>query len=417
MKVSASVKNILVFSFLLETLCVTYALDVTVITPFTSVLYTVAGIAIATCFLFVSPRATVSSPSLFSFDLPGTRYKWVLLGITVLMMYHFTSIRIEDSPLDFHDADMLPIIKKMCERMMSGNWSTVYDPIPEIWGGIQPIYLPAMWMPFCLPIWLQIDLRWISALSLLIVFAITIWKTGYSHKQGFAILLSAFLLFGWLFTSERPGLITYTEEGLVILYYALLVIALNMRKAWLIGLCASLCVLSRYAMIGWLPVMIIYYCWQKEWKQLFSFAAAGVSCFIICILLPFGWETFARHIALPAEYISFTARVWHDTPVVFRESLGLAKFFGAGRIAELHYLLIVLSFLIPLLFLGLAILLQKRFSFAATNIPLATLKISLVIFYSFIDVPYLYLFYTSSFVSLIALAYLMREEVKGGSEW
>ena len=52
------------------------------------------------------------------------------------------------------------------------------------------------------------------------------------------------------------------------------------------------------------------------------------------------------------------------------------------------------------------------------NIPLAALKISLVVFYCFIDVPYQYLFYTSSFVSLIALALLMREEpgIRSGGE-
>jgi len=43
------------------------------------------------------------------------------------------------------------------------------------------------------------------------------------------------------------------------------------------------------------------------------------------------------------------------------------------------------------------------------NIPLAALKLSLVIFYCFIDVPYLYLIYTSSFVSLIAVALMVRE--------
>ena len=43
------------------------------------------------------------------------------------------------------------------------------------------------------------------------------------------------------------------------------------------------------------------------------------------------------------------------------------------------------------------------------NVPLAALKLSLVIFYCFIDVPYLYLFYTSSLVSLIILALATRD--------
>ncbi|MFZ6026041.1 MAG: hypothetical protein ACOYVG_16495 [Bacteroidota bacterium] len=38
------------------------------------------------------------------------------------------------------------------------------------------------------------------------------------------------------------------------------------------------------------------------------------------------------------------------------------------------------------------------------NIALAALKLSIVVVYTFIDVPYQYLFYTSSFISLIAIA-------------
>ena len=47
------------------------------------------------------------------------------------------------------------------------------------------------------------------------------------------------------------------------------------------------------------------------------------------------------------------------------------------------------------------------------NLPLVLLKVTMVIFYSFIDVPYLYLYYTSSYVSLIAITYfIMQEEEK-----
>jgi hypothetical protein len=44
------------------------------------------------------------------------------------------------------------------------------------------------------------------------------------------------------------------------------------------------------------------------------------------------------------------------------------------------------------------------------NVPMSILKISLVVFYNFIDVPYLYLFYTSSVVSLIFAAQFMRRD-------
>ena len=45
------------------------------------------------------------------------------------------------------------------------------------------------------------------------------------------------------------------------------------------------------------------------------------------------------------------------------------------------------------------------------NIPLAALKLSSVIFYNFIDVPYLYLFYTSSFISLLVGAVVVSSKI------
>ena len=70
----------------------------------------------------------------------------------------------------------------------------------------------------------------------------------------------------------------------------------------------------------------------------------------------------------------------------------------------MHGLLILFSFTLPI---GFAVI--ARFN-RRSNIPLAALKLSLVVFYCFIDVPYLYLFYTSSLVSLIILALVIRDE-------
>jgi len=76
----------------------------------------------------------------------------------------------------------------------------------------------------------------------------------------------------------------------------------------------------------------------------------------------------------------------------------------------MHYLLVTLSFTVPLLCMIVGLELNKRFSIPVQNLPFVILKITLVIFYSFIDVPYLYLFYTSSFVSLMGVAYFIMQD-------
>jgi K+ transporter len=73
-----------------------------------------------------------------------------------------------------------------------------------------------------------------------------------------------------------------------------------------------------------------------------------------------------------------------------------------------------MSFAIPLLFMCFC-LFQKKWKIQ--NINLACFKLSLVVFYQLIDVPYGYLFYTSSFVSLVIAANLLTsmEIWKNGS--
>ena len=110
-------------------------------------------------------------------------------------------------------------------------------------------------------------------------------------------------------------------------------------------------------------------------------------------------------ISLPGNYVAFAKHVWEFTPEVYWLNLGLAKFYGPHRMAILHFCLLTLSFVIPLLFMCFC-LLQKKWKFQ--NINFACFKLSLLVFYQFIDVPYGYLFYTGSFVSMVIAAGLLN---------
>jgi hypothetical protein len=98
---------------------------------------------------------------------------------------------------------------------------------------------------------------------------------GSFFKTAFPLLIGALLLYCFLFVDELSGLLPFSEEGIVILYYALLVIALQKKNPWLTGIVIALCVLSRYALIGWLPVLLLYMAWRKEWKNLLRMTVAG----------------------------------------------------------------------------------------------------------------------------------------------
>ena len=402
-------RKILLIAFLVETICVTCALKLKFLTGVTSIVFTLSGLLICWFALVLpSPQQVPNQP----FDLSKivNQYRWWILSMTLICIMGSALHWMEDAPLDFHDADMLPIIKIMSQRFIHGAWSHVYDVIPEIWGGMHPIYLPAMWLPFSIPVFFDADPRWTTVVSLIILSSLFIWRIQPLHKKSGPIFFAAFLLIWWLLNAHNSGLLIYTEEGVVILFYSFLTLALFSKNGWLIGIAISLCVLSRYSLVGWIPAMLFFYIYTKDLKNLLRISLMGIIFFFLLVLIPFGWSTFLKLAALPSEYISFSEKVWRDAPIVFQESLGFAKFFGPNNIALQHHVLIISALTIPILFMVICLALVKRFHIQKDHLPIATLKITLVIFYTLVDVPYLYLFYTGSFVSLFLVTNLLVGE-------
>lgn len=400
-----------------EVLCASYFLKIPHAHGVAAVLYTLAGLFTAVLLLYAPPvalprRSAHADGAGKWWKQRSLHYRVVIIILLALAMYNLCQLWFDDIPFDINYADMLPIIKVMGQRFASGHSREVYNVIPWIWNGVQPIYLPAMWLPFVPAVVMNIDLRWMTVAGLLFSFSIFLflYRPVLRSYLSFFTGVLAFLLFWYLFADDTPGVITVSEEGVVIAYYVLLVLALITENALLIGIATSLCMLSRYALVGWIPAFMIYLAFRREWKKMGVFVVTGMACFVLLFLLPVGWTTFMRLAKLPGEYIHFASVVWKDSPDVFSTGLGFAGFFGPGRVNLLHYLLIGCSFIIPSGCMLLLCLRGRSRNFA--NLPLAVLKIALVIFYTLIDVPYQYLFYTSSFVSLILVTLVIgREEV------
>lgn len=407
MKLSDKLLKPILIAFAVETLGSTWCLKIHGWTPFFSILYLLSGLTIAGLLLRL-PELRLPASGSKPWRNPANQRSVILIGLAALALYSWCLYWFDEMPIDVSNADMLPIIKVMAERFLAGQHSHVYDPIPTIWHGVQPIYLPAMWLPYVPAIALGIDMRWTAIAGLLFAFGafILLYKPS-NTRLSFFLGVLAFLLFWWIVADNTPGIVSVSEEGVVIGYYALLVLALVSGNPWLTGIAISLCMLSRYALVGWIPAYVLWLILAKKGKQLSIVSLTGILSFVLLFLIPVGWITFTRLAYLPENYISFAGRVWKDAPDVFSTAPGLAWFFGRNGTSILHGLLIVFSFTLPAGFTVYA--LRRRRS----NIPLAALKLSLVIFYCFIDVPYLYLFYTSSLVSLIIMALAIRDGKTG----
>src|ERR1035437_5321069 len=115
-------------------------------------------------------------------------------------MYFLSKYRMGDAVIDINNADMLPIIRVMNQRFISGQWYHIYDPIPEIWNGIRPIYLPAMWLPFVPSIIFKFDMRWITVGGLFFAFCsfLFIYFPQKDKTLSIAGFLISSILFCWL---------------------------------------------------------------------------------------------------------------------------------------------------------------------------------------------------------------------------
>jgi hypothetical protein len=401
----------LVLAFFVETLCATYGLKIASHTGAVSIIYFAAGLAM-TMLIILIPLPDKNPVQPLVSNKFNKYLRWLVFLIMIVMAYIVAHYWFYMVPIDIDFADMLPVIKVMNERFIDGQWKHVYDNIPEIWNGTNPVYLPAMWLAFSPAILFHFDMRWITVACLLFAFGVFLFKLDFNKKNLTCIcaLIIACILFWWLFAEDDAhGLLTMSEEGVVIFYYSLIVLALFSGNIVFIGIATSLCILSRYAMIGWIPAFIFYLLLHQKKKETVIFICTGIICFLFLLIFPFGWNAFTRLVSLPDKYIDFASIVWKDSREVFWLGLGFAKFFGEGKTELLHYLLIALTFSVPLLFVGVCHYLNRKKKIY--NVPVAALKISVVVFLNFIDVPYLYLFYTSSFVSLIIVGQLIGRPI------
>jgi hypothetical protein len=292
MLTKSTLRILLLMAFCIETLCMTWLMKFENLAAIISVLYFISGIAIAKIVLFLpQPEKPI-----FWFDNTSQNIlKFFLIAVIGFLICYFSVSIMNDNPMDYHNADMLPVIKTMNQRFLNGQWKHVYDNIPEIWNGSKPIYLPAMWIPFAPAVALNIDLRWITVACLIMVFGISVLLISFKQKTSFIVLLIASMLLWWLLSEdETHGFISFSEEGFVILYYFLLVPALVSEHIFLISIMACLCMLSRYALIGWAPAFFMYLLLNKKNRQAIIFSSIGILSFLFLFIIPFGWNAFLQ---------------------------------------------------------------------------------------------------------------------------
>ena len=378
-----------------------------------SIAYFVAGLCIA-----LLPLIRVK---------PNTRWyisAWVVKGIKMLgllLIGLFLFVEAKDVfakvPVDYHWADMLPIMKIMCQRLVDGK--EVYAIIEQIWGGIEPIYLPAIWLPLLPATVMEVDVRWTAMLlfMLALVFALsTRPKGGEKGKLNFVSLLTLvpllILVHHWMIYESR--FFTMTEESIVVFYYLLLAFAIARKQPTLIALALSLCMLSRYSLAIWALVYVAYEFFWGERQTAWRIVWVGGTFSLILL-----WGTQALwnldiFLGLQANYLDAIIHEEHKFGSLVKEGLGLAKFYAYENLAQLHQLFLISAIATPILSFAVFELLKKRID--KELFLLCSLKLSLVFFYNTLIMPFVYLFFTSTLLSIALLHYYLSYEAIQNSQ-
>ena len=342
--------------------------------------------------------------------------RWIIhliltLGLSLVSLFLFTEAQalFQKVPVDYRWADMLPIMKIMCRRLVAGE--DVYAIIPQIWDGMEPIYLPALWLPLLPATLLEVDVRWTSMLLFVgaLIFCVFTRPVSDHTKQqnfiGVLILVPLLILVHhWMIYESR--FFSMTEESIVVFYYLFLAFALARQNFTWIALALSLCLLSRYSLGIWAIVYVTYEFFFGNRKGALRIISVGSIFSLFLLWITQGIWNLDIFLGLQANYLDAIINEEHKFGPLVMEGLGLAKFYDYADLPKLHHIFLVSAIATPLLSFAFFTAFGKRI-----NKPLfllCSLKLCLVLFYNTLIMPFVYLFFTSTLLSLAVLNYYLN---------
>jgi len=397
--------TLLVLFVTLETYCqVATAKSVAIQTA--SILYFISGIFIA-----ILPLLKINPTPSKGEDARILRHFYLIIYSTFLILltpyaFEWAFKLFERFAVNYKVADMLPVLQIMCQRFLNGD--SIYE-LVHFWEGTEPIYLPAMWLPYVPCTYLGIDIRWTSMLALLIgiTFIVFIGKNGHFNLKSLLILLPLYLLLDGILHTKSV-LIYLSEEPLVILYYLFLAFALARNNSYLIAIALSLCLMSRFALAFWFLMYIIYLFFFENKKLALQIGGMiGGICLFLLVSTGALWQLDVI-LSLPTIYMEHLMENKWKFHGFANTNLGLVKFFSFEQIPLVNRLFFIFNLIIPAICLLLFWKFKNKMNQAFFTI--CSLKLSLVFFYNFLIMPFSYLFYTNTFLSIAILSWYLKED-------
>jgi hypothetical protein len=343
---------------------------------------------------------------------------WVLALAGVVLVWvtvHNSQIIFRKIAVDYRISDVLPIMETMSRRFLSGQ--DVYAIIPEIWDGMQPIYLPAMWLPYVASVTGGFDPRWVVMAFTLAAVLIPMWwlPAARRHTAWSLLLIPVVAVLFRQFLQLDTRYVSMCDEGVVVGWYVLLAWAMWRGQPVLIGVLIALSVLSRLTIVGWVPAYLAWVFFFQNRQKAYRIALSGGIVGLVLLVgtqAIFSWKVFAD---LPGRYMAAVmGSEFEKLQGAIQEGLGVAKMLPQSAFPTLDLVHKITTFTLP----ALLVLLYSRFrnQFDARWYPIGMLKIALVVFFNLLIIPIHTMFYVSAFLSVAMLAFYTTSPVGAATE-
>jgi hypothetical protein len=305
------------------------------------------------------------------------------------------------------NSDIIPQIQRFCKEFLAGRFP--YTPFDDFGYRMSPTYLPAQWLPYLPMDWLKIDPRMLtfSIFALIYgVFAAKMIQNNVSIFKAILLLVMPIDLIFEVFTYESP-VWSLTVEQLIMGYYLLLGISLTTESRPFQIFALVLCLMSRFALVFWLP-LFIFMIWTKQGTRATLTYCAWIFAGCAVLYAPFLIKDPYIFTNAQAYYDLATERCWTEArpaPVYHGLAFTIYFFEKAGEkvqlLAELKKTLFLITPSVSLLFGWIWWRFKDKMD--APLFAICTLKILLTIFYAFIQIPFSYLYVTPIIMSSVVL--------------
>lgn len=350
-----------------------------------------------------------------------------LLGLG-FCIFHFNR-EISVIPIDSHLSDIWPTIVVMNERLLHGAYP--YQLITDFGYDLSPTYLPFMWLPSFPAALFHFDYRWV---------AFTLWAAGAlalvwrAQKNGAGAasrgLLTA-LPFIYLILIEEgtDAVLGNTTEVMIAGFYLLFALQLNRlkdyffqgnpaKKGLILAFFLSLCLLSRYSFLLWLPLGLIVL-WFENRKLALYTGGWTLAIILVVFILPFLSIDPMAYINGMKYYSKAALAAWEQpgSSGPLYDGIGIAGIFRdeaggdmANKLATLQRWQLISVLTVTALSGWFWWKNRQKIRYLPLFL-LGSLKLYFAFFYGFIQMPYVYLMVMPCFFSLaVLMAFYERRE-------